>query len=53
MSNETNSVPYTTVFDVMRPLERLKFVTPETPVSEALEIIGFRKKASHVWLSFK
>jgi Zn-dependent protease/CBS domain-containing protein len=32
--------PYTTVFDVMRPLERLKTVTPETPVSEALEIIG-------------
>jgi Zn-dependent protease/predicted transcriptional regulator len=32
--------PYTTVFDVMRPLEQLKTVTPETPVSEALEIIG-------------
>jgi Zn-dependent protease/CBS domain-containing protein len=32
--------PYTTVFDVMLPLERLKTVTPETPVSEALEIIG-------------
>jgi Zn-dependent protease/predicted transcriptional regulator len=32
--------PYTTVFDVMRPLERLKTVTPETLVSEALEIIG-------------
>ncbi len=32
--------PYTTVYDVMRPLERLKTVTPETPVSEALEIIG-------------
>jgi Zn-dependent protease/predicted transcriptional regulator len=32
--------PYTTVFDVMRPFERLKTVTPETPVSEALEIIG-------------
>jgi Zn-dependent protease/predicted transcriptional regulator len=32
--------PYTIVFDVMRPLERLKTVTPETPVSEALEIIG-------------
>jgi Zn-dependent protease len=32
--------PYTTVFDVMRPLERLRAVTPETTVSEALEIIG-------------
>ena len=32
--------PYTTVYDVMRPLEQLRTVTPETPVSEALEIIG-------------
>jgi Zn-dependent protease/predicted transcriptional regulator len=32
--------PYTTVFDVMRPLERLRTVTSETTVSEALEIIG-------------
>jgi Zn-dependent protease len=32
--------PYTTVYDVMRPLERLRTVTPETPISEALEIIG-------------
>lgn len=32
--------PYTTVYDVMRPLEQLRAVTPETPVSEALEIIG-------------
>jgi len=32
--------PFTTVYDVMRPLERLRTVTPETPVSEALEIIG-------------
>jgi Zn-dependent protease len=32
--------PYTTVFDVMRPLEQLRTVTPETSVSEALEIIG-------------
>ena len=31
--------PYTTVFDVMRPLERLRTVTTETTVSEALEII--------------
>lgn len=32
--------PYTTVYDVMRPLERLRTVTSETTVSEALEIIG-------------
>lgn len=32
--------PYTTVYEVMRPLEQLRTVTPETPVSEALEIIG-------------
>lgn len=32
--------PYTTVYEVMRPLEKLRTVTPETPVSEALEIIG-------------
>jgi Zn-dependent protease/predicted transcriptional regulator len=43
--NEVKSIaqarwPYTTVYDVMRPLERLRTVTPETPVSEALEIIG-------------
>jgi hypothetical protein len=32
--------PYTIVFDVMRPLERQRIVTTETPVSKALEIIG-------------
>ena len=32
--------PFTLVYDVMRPLEQLRTVTPETPVSEALEIIG-------------
>jgi Zn-dependent protease/CBS domain-containing protein len=32
--------PFTTVYDVMVPPERLRTVTPETPVSEALEIIG-------------
>jgi hypothetical protein len=31
---------YTTILDVTRPLERLRTVMPETPVSEALEIIG-------------
>lgn len=44
-SNEVKGIeqarwPYTTVFAVMRPLEQLRTVTPETPVSEALEIIG-------------
>src|SRR5262252_635151 len=32
--------PFTTVYDVMVPLERLRTVTPETPATEALEIIG-------------
>ena len=32
--------PYTIVYDVMRPLEQLRTVTPETTISEALEIIG-------------
>lgn len=32
--------PFTLVYDVMRPLEELRTVSPETPVSEALEIIG-------------
>ena len=32
--------PFTTVYDVMVPMERLRTVTPETPVTEALEIIG-------------
>jgi Zn-dependent protease/CBS domain-containing protein len=32
--------PFTTVYDVMVPLERLRTVTPEAPVTEALEIIG-------------
>ena len=27
--------PYTIVFDVMRPLERLRTVTTETPISKA------------------
>lgn len=44
-SNEVKGIakarwPYTVVYDVMRPLEELKAVTPETPVSEALEILG-------------
>lgn len=42
--NEIKGIPkarwaYTTVYDVMRPLEQLQSVTPETPVSEALDII--------------
>lgn len=32
--------PLTTVHDVMIPLEHLRTVSPDTPVSEALEIIG-------------
>jgi Zn-dependent protease len=43
--NEVKAVPqsrwpFTTVYDVMVPLDRLHTVTPETPVTEALEIIG-------------
>ncbi len=32
--------PFTTVYEAMRPLDQLRAVSPETPVSEALEIIG-------------
>lgn len=32
--------PFTTVYEVMRPLDELRTVSPETPISEALEIIG-------------
>jgi CBS domain-containing protein len=32
--------PYTTVSDIMIPLDRLRTVRPDTPVTEALEIIG-------------
>jgi CBS domain-containing protein len=32
--------PYTTVGDVMMPIDRLRTVKPDTPVTEALEIIG-------------
>lgn len=39
--------PFTLVYDVMRPLEELRTVTPETPVSEALEIIG-REDINHL-----
>jgi Zn-dependent protease len=35
--------PFTTVYDVMVPLERSHTVTPETPVTEALELIGREK----------
>ena len=31
---------YTTVADVMRPLEQVKTVTPDTPVSEALDLMA-------------
>jgi Zn-dependent protease len=32
--------PYTTLYDVMRPLDQLHTVTPTTPVMEALETMG-------------
>jgi CBS domain-containing protein len=32
--------PLTTVYDVMRPLAQLRTVTPDTPVADALEMIG-------------
>ncbi len=32
--------PFTLIYDVMRPLDKLRTVSPDTPVSEALEIIG-------------
>ncbi len=32
--------PFTLIYDVMRPLEAIRTVSPDMPVSEALEIIG-------------
>ncbi len=32
--------PYTTLSDVMRPLEEMHTIAPETPLKEALEIMG-------------
>jgi Zn-dependent protease/predicted transcriptional regulator len=32
--------PYTTLFDIMRPLEEIRTVTPKTPLKEALEIMS-------------
>lgn len=32
--------PYTTVDEVMRPLDQLQIVAPDTPVSKALEMMG-------------
>ena len=32
--------PYTTVYDAMRPIERLRTITPETPLAEALATVG-------------
>jgi Zn-dependent protease/predicted transcriptional regulator len=32
--------PYTTVFDIMRPVEELRTVRPETPLKSALEIMS-------------
>ncbi len=32
--------PYTTVADVMRPLDQVRTVAPDTPVTEALEVMA-------------
>jgi CBS domain-containing protein len=32
--------PYTTIGDVMRPLNQVQAVAPNTPVSEALEVMA-------------
>ena len=32
--------PYTTLYDIMRPLNQVHTVTPSTPVMEALETMG-------------
>jgi CBS domain-containing protein len=32
--------PYTTIGDVMRPLNQVRAVTPNAPVSEALEVMA-------------
>jgi CBS domain-containing protein len=34
--------PFTTVHDVMQPLEEMRTVTPETPLTSALEMMGQR-----------
>jgi Zn-dependent protease/predicted transcriptional regulator len=44
-SHEVRSIerarwPYTTVDDVMTPIDRLKTVSPDMPVAEALELLG-------------
>jgi predicted transcriptional regulator len=37
---ERNRWPYTTVDEVMRPLDKVRTVTPDTPVTEALEVMA-------------
>jgi CBS domain-containing protein len=37
---ERSRWPVTTLHDVMRPLEQVRTVTPETPLASALEIIS-------------
>jgi CBS domain-containing protein len=32
--------PFTTLHDIMRPLEQMRTVTPETPLTSALEMMG-------------
>jgi CBS domain-containing protein len=37
---ERRKWPYTTIYDVMRPVDQLKTVTPDTPLSQALELMS-------------
>jgi Zn-dependent protease len=37
---ERRKWPYTTIYDVMRPLDQLKTVSPDTPLSQALELMS-------------
>jgi Zn-dependent protease len=37
---ERNRWPYLTVADVMRPISELRTVTPEAPITKALEVMG-------------
>jgi Zn-dependent protease/predicted transcriptional regulator len=37
---ERNRWPYTTLYDIMRPLDQLHVVSPSTPVMQALETMG-------------
>ena len=43
LSDRSYALPYTTVEQAMRPLDRLPAVTPETAIIEALEIMDQEK----------